>query len=213
MIKRLAFLCALYGALGAAHAAMEIVGVAPLLREVANATVAQGSDAGEMMRGSAGTARSERAMPDEDGEARGVDARERWAMTHRASKIIGTKVRNPRGEDLGDVKELVLNPNTGDLSYAVVSFGGVLGLGDKLFAVPWKALRLDERQGVFVLDVAKDRLKHAPGFDPDRWPDMANAQWNTDVHRFYGKRYSGSAQSGRIGANPQREADGASNSQ
>jgi len=175
-------------------------------RRVVDMNFAQGTDAGESMRGSAGTAKSERLPPAEIGTD-GFDARARWTMTHRASKIIGSKVRNMRGEDLGDVKELVLNPNTGDLSYAVVSFGGVLGLGDKLFAVPWKALTLDDRQGVFVLDVEKDRLKDAPGFDPDRWPDMANAQWNTDVHRFYGRRYSG-AQSGRVGAQPQREAPG-----
>ena len=159
------------------------------------------------MRGSAGTAKSERE-PVATGDSR-ASAQTRWEMTHRASKIIGTDVRNTQGEALGDIKELVIDPRTGELSYAVVSFGGVLGMGDKLFAVPWKALQLDSKDYTFVLDVRKERLRNAPGFDPDRWPDMANAQWNTAVHRFYGQRYHAAAQSsrqsGRTGATARRE--------
>ena len=146
---------------------------------------AQGSQAGDTMRGSAGTAKSDRA-PDTTSSQ---DAKERWAMTHRASKIIGTEVRNLDGEHIGDIKEIVLEPRSGNVAYAVVSFGGVLGIGDKLFAVPWKALKLDNKDNTFILNVEKERLKNAPGFDPDRWPDMANVEWNTDVHKFYGQRY------------------------
>jgi len=143
-----------------------------------------GTRPGEAMRGSAGTAKNER---DAASAAARRDPQELWAMTHRATRIIGTDVRNAEGEALGDIKELVIEPRTGEIAYAVVSFGGVLGLGDKLFAVPWKALQLDARDHVFVLDVEKERLRQAPGFDPDRWPDMANAQWNTEVRRFYGQ--------------------------
>ena len=125
-------------------------------------------------------------------------SKESWERTHRASKIIGTDVLNRQGEDLGDIKELVLDPGTGDISYAVVSFGGVMGMGDKLFAVPWKALKLDTAKNNFVLDVDKERLKSAPGFDANRWPDMANAQWNNDVHLYYGQRY----ESGHAGSAP-----------
>lgn len=166
---------------------------------------------GEPMRGSTGKAKAERApvgAADADAQTRTY-----WEMTHRASKIIGTHVRNTNGEALGDIKELVINPQTGELSYAVVSFGGVLGLGDKLFAVPWKALRLDSRDHAFILDIEKERLRNAPGFDPDRWPDMANAQWNATVQGFYGQHdHASRSQSGRAGSKPMRERDAAARS-
>jgi len=92
----------------------------------------------------------------------------------RASKIIGTKVKNPKGENLGDIKDLVLDPESGQVVYGVVSFGGVLGLGDKLFAIPWKALVWTRDKEYYVLDLDKDTLKKAPGFDRKHWPDSSN---------------------------------------
>jgi hypothetical protein len=71
----------------------------------------------------------------------------------------------------------------------VLSFGGVLGMGDKLFAVPWKALTLDTANKRFTLDVAKAKLKDAPGFDKNNWPAMADKAWASGVHRFYGTSY------------------------
>ena len=69
---------------------------------------------------------------------------------------------------------------------AVIGVGGFLGMGDKLFAVPWSALRLDTENKRFTLDVTKERLKEAPGFDKDAWPDMANPTWAKGVHDYYG---------------------------
>lgn len=92
----------------------------------------------------------------------------------RASKIIGTKVKNPSGENLGDIKELVIDPETGQVVYAVVSFGGALGVGDKLFAIPWKGLVWSRDKEYYVLDLDKDTLKKAPGFDKKHWPDSSN---------------------------------------
>ena len=63
------------------------------------------------------------------------------------------------------------------------------GLGDKLFAVPWKALTLDTANKRFTLNVPKDTLKDAPGFNKDNWPSMADKAWATGVHRFYGTPY------------------------
>ena len=159
---------------------------------VASQASAQESQPGDTMRGSTGMAKSDR-VPAATSSGSLQNAKERWAMTHRASKIIGTEVRNPDGEHIGEIKEIVLDPRSGNVAYAVVSFGGILGIGDKLFAVPWKALKLDNEDNTFMLNVEKERLRNAPGFDPDRWPDMANVQWNTDVHKFYGQRYDGSA--------------------
>ena len=68
---------------------------------------------------------------------------------------------------------------------AVLSFGGVLGIGEKLFAVPWNALKLDTVNKRFILDIDKDRLNDAPGFDKDAWPRMADQKWATQVHSYY----------------------------
>ena len=92
----------------------------------------------------------------------------------QASKIIGTPVKNPNGDNLGDIKELVLDPRSGKVVYVVVSFGGVLGMGSKLFAIPWKALVWNRDKEYYVLDLDKDTLKKAPGFDNKHWPDSSN---------------------------------------
>jgi len=102
-----------------------------------------------------------------------------------ADTLMGNDVYNKLGEDLGDIKEFMIDMASGSVAYAVLSFGGVLGLGDKLFAVPWKALELDTVNKRFTLDVTKDALKDAPGFDKDRWPRMADTAWSGAVHKFY----------------------------
>ncbi|QOY93522.1 PRC-barrel domain-containing protein [Massilia sp. UMI-21] len=103
-----------------------------------------------------------------------------------ADTLIGDSVVNGQEQDLGDIKEIMLDMQTGQVAYAVLAFGGFLGIGEKLFAVPWQALHLDTANKRMVLDVDKERLKHAPGFDKDHWPDMSDAGWATGVHSFYG---------------------------
>ena len=103
-----------------------------------------------------------------------------------ADTLLGNDVYNTAEEDLGDIKELMIEMSTGRVEYAVLSFGGFLGMGDKLFAVPWAALKLDTGNHRFVLDIDKETLKGAPGFDKDHWPSMADQTWATSVHQFYG---------------------------
>jgi sporulation protein YlmC with PRC-barrel domain len=103
-----------------------------------------------------------------------------------ANTLTGEDVYNPQEEKLGDIKEFMLDMETGRVAYAVLSFGGFLGMGEKLFAVPFDALKLDTTNKCFVLDVDKDRLKNAPGFDKDDWPDMSDATWQSSVTSFYG---------------------------
>jgi sporulation protein YlmC with PRC-barrel domain len=105
-----------------------------------------------------------------------------------ASTLIGNEVYNPEEEHLGEIKEIMIETATGDVAYAVLSFGGLLGMGDKLFAVPWNALKLDTHNKCFILDEDKDSLKNAPGFDKDAWPRMADRQWGSAVHDYYGVR-------------------------
>ena len=103
----------------------------------------------------------------------------------KASSIIGTDVVDPKGDSLGDVKEVVIDPRTGKVAYVVVSFGGFLSMGEKLFAIPFSALVFKVTKNEYVLDVSKERLKAAPGFDPDHWPKMSDEKWNRDVYKYY----------------------------
>lgn len=100
--------------------------------------------------------------------------------------LVGNDVYNKDSVDIGDIKEIMINMNTGRVSYAVLSFGGFLGMGEKLFAVPWEALKLDTTNKRFELDVNKERLEGAPGFDKNHWPDMADKTWEAGIHAYYG---------------------------
>ena len=99
--------------------------------------------------------------------------------------ILGAKVINAAQEDLGKIEDLVIDARNSRVAYAILSFGGVLGMGDKHFAIPWEALSFDLSQKVAVLDIDKDRLKNAPGFDKDDWPDLANEKWGVEVYDYY----------------------------
>lgn len=103
----------------------------------------------------------------------------------KASSIIGTDVVNTKGDNLGDIKEVVIDPRTGRVAYGVVSFGGFLSMGEKLFAIPFSAFAYDVAKDEYVLDVSKERLKAAPGFDADHWPSMSDEKWNRDVYKYY----------------------------
>jgi sporulation protein YlmC with PRC-barrel domain len=102
-----------------------------------------------------------------------------------ASSLAKDDVKNGAGEKLGDIKDIMIDTETGRVAYAVLSFGGFLGLGDKLFAVPWNAMRLNAEDHSFVLDVDKETLKNAPGFDKDHWPDFADPTWGASIYKHY----------------------------
>ena len=103
-----------------------------------------------------------------------------------ADTLIGDLIYNHKDEELGEIKEIMLDMRNGKVGYAVMSFGGVFGIGEKLFAVPWNALKLDTQHHRFVLRIDKDDLKNAPGFDKGRWPDMADHAWTANIHSYYG---------------------------
>ncbi len=104
----------------------------------------------------------------------------------KASSIIGTGIANAKGESLGSVKEVVLDPRSGKVAYVVVAFGGFLTMGEKLFAIPFSAFDYNVTKKEYMLDVPKERLEAAPGFDSNNWPSMAEEKWNRDVYDFYG---------------------------
>jgi len=105
-----------------------------------------------------------------------------------ADTLEGDDVVNAQGEHLGVIKSIMIDVPSGRVAYAVLSSGGFLGIGDKLFAIPWNALTLDADNKCFVLNIDKERLKNAPGFDKDHWPSMADQRWATEVHSYYQTR-------------------------
>jgi len=102
-----------------------------------------------------------------------------------ASTLSGNKVRNLAGENLGKIEEFMIDIVTGRIVYAVLSFGGILGLGDKLFAIPWQAMELDTESHSFILDVDRERLENAHGFDKKDWPDMADPRWGEQIYSYW----------------------------
>ena len=115
-----------------------------------------------------------------------TDRDRKYRRVLAASTLAGDKVRNAAGEDLGKVDEIMIDIASGRIAYAVLSFGGILRMGNKLFAVPWGALKVDEDEKLFILDVDKRTLENAPGFDKDNWPDMTDTTWGSEVFRYYG---------------------------
>jgi len=102
-----------------------------------------------------------------------------------ASTLAKDSVRNRMNEDVGSIKEIMIDVPSGRVAYAVLSFGGFLGMGERLFAIPWESLVLDEDRKCFILDVDKSRLENAPGFDKSNWPDMGETSWGHGVRKYW----------------------------
>jgi hypothetical protein len=122
-----------------------------------------------------------------DGSSIGQDASQGARLILAARTMTGDPVRNPAGDHLGKIEDIMLDVASGRIAYAVMSFGGFMGIGDKFFAVPWSALRIDTGEHEFVLDIDKRVLESAPGFDKHNWPNMAQPEFAETVHRFYGE--------------------------
>lgn len=102
----------------------------------------------------------------------------------KASDLLKMKVQGTEGKSLGSIRDLVIDPEDGDIDYAVLDFGGFAGFGDKYFAVPWEALQLDQSKKKIVLDVSRNDLKQAPGFDKKNWPNLSEQK--VIIYEFYG---------------------------
>ncbi|HEV2675616.1 MAG TPA: PRC-barrel domain-containing protein [Aliidongia sp.] len=108
------------------------------------------------------------------------------ARVIRAAKVQGTAVTNRANEDLGTIRDVVLDKYDGSVRYAVLEFGGFLGLGSKLFALPWELLSYEEGVDAYVIGIDKEVLRQAPGFDSDNWPDMGAVEFDTGLRSYYG---------------------------
>ncbi len=111
-----------------------------------------------------------------------MDKAKVWA----AGKLLNERVHNSAGEYLGKIEDVVIDPATGTVKYAVLSFGGFLGMGDKLFAIPWSSLYLSPSRDYIILNIDKKNLEAAPGFHRNEWPDMADPAWQSGINHYYG---------------------------
>lgn len=111
--------------------------------------------------------------------------KERSATTQWASNLIGSTVKNIQGDYLGKITDLTISNDR--VTFAVISHGGVVGIGDKLIPVPINALKITDNKNA-VLDISKDKLATAPNYEKDskKWPDFSNRQWTEDTYKFYG---------------------------
>ncbi len=105
-----------------------------------------------------------------------------------SSTLTGQSVHNMNNENIGEIKDLMIDPNNGEIVYAVLSFGGFMGIGNKLFAIPMEALQFSdiEHNDTIRLDVNKEKLENAPSFDKDNWPMTADDQFMDSVYSHYG---------------------------
>lgn len=114
------------------------------------------------------------------------EAREKSVVVRVTQNVLGEKIVNQDGENVGEITELVIDCATGQVTYAILSFGGFLGMGDRLFAVPWVSLGYDPAKNAYTMKVNKELLKNAPGFDKNQWPDMSDPTRLSEVYRYYG---------------------------
>lgn len=104
-----------------------------------------------------------------------------------AGTLKNNKVIDVTGEEIGKIEEIMLDTNHGTIAYAVLSFGGFMGFGDKYFAIPWDTLELNKEEHNFLLNVPKEQLENAPGFDKNNWPGTPDKQYVADIFAYYGK--------------------------
>jgi sporulation protein YlmC with PRC-barrel domain len=103
-----------------------------------------------------------------------------------ASKIIGETVVNRQSENVGKVHELVIDAKRNRVAYVVLSYGGLMGMGNKLFAMPWEAFEFSATGNKLILNVDKEKLKAAPGFEKgDKWPDFSDRVWGESIYNYY----------------------------
>ncbi len=125
----------------------------------------------------------------EDAPKKKAEAKSIEGSIVRASSMTGMAVRSPENKNLGTVDDVVIDTHTGTVRYVVVGFGGFLGLGDKMFAVPFKALHVKHEPGTkaphFEINVTQEALEKARGFDKNHWPDFSDESFLKDNdHHF-----------------------------
>jgi len=110
----------------------------------------------------------------------------KFRRTLGATSLLTDKVVNLAGDGIGKLEEIMIDVLTGRVAYAVLSFGGFLGIGDKLFALPWSAITVDEVNQQLIVNITKAELDKMAGFDKTHWPDLGDLEYATGVYRQWG---------------------------
>ena len=103
----------------------------------------------------------------------------------RVSKILGKKVISQKGEDLGKIEDLVLSKEA-CLDYIILAPGGLLGSGDRLIPIPWKAVKTGAQADTIIIDMDKGQLEKAPNFESKKWPNFTDSEWYGKLREFFG---------------------------
>jgi hypothetical protein len=103
-----------------------------------------------------------------------------------ASRLIGDPVRNSAGDLLGRINELIVEPSTGQIDFAILTLDNLAGTGERFAAVPWHALGLMTGRDYVLLDMDKNVLSRAPWFAERDWPNFADSEWRSRVYTYYG---------------------------
>jgi sporulation protein YlmC with PRC-barrel domain len=118
---------------------------------------------------------------------KGVNTRETSDLI-ASDKVEGTAVMNRKGEKIGEIENVMIAKRSGKVAYAVMSFGGFLGIGERHHPVPWNALAYDTKLGGYVIDADRARLEGAPSYSDNEMPNWEDRQWGQRVHDYYGAR-------------------------
>jgi hypothetical protein len=102
-----------------------------------------------------------------------------------ASKVTGTNVYNAAGEPLGEIYDVMLDKRSGKIAYAIMSFGGFLGIGEQYHPLPWATLKYDTRQGGYVVGLTKEQLQGAPTYGFKETPPWGDRAYETRIHDYY----------------------------
>jgi hypothetical protein len=102
----------------------------------------------------------------------------------RSSSVVGSSVKDLAGKDAGTIEDLLVD-SRGAVAYAIVSFGGFMGIGDRLYAVPWDAVIVDREKRTVHVDVTKETLERSPSFAADQWPDSSDREWGGEVRKSW----------------------------
>jgi hypothetical protein len=105
-----------------------------------------------------------------------------------SDKVEGTAVYNRAGEKLGSIHTLMIDKTSGKVAYAVMSFGGFLGIGDRYHPLPWSVLDYETSQGGYVVDLDRSKLEGAPTYGTSETPNWSDRSWGQQVHDYYGTR-------------------------
>src|SRR5882757_5110776 len=102
-----------------------------------------------------------------------------------SDRVEGTPVRRSDGSKIGAIERVMIDKLSGNVAYAVLSFGGFLGMGQKHLPIPWTRLHYDQTLGAYQLDLTEDELKHAPSFAADKEFDWGDRSSEVEIHNFY----------------------------